>query len=106
MVATAPGRRIRLGLAALIGVPLGVGGGMSLDQRADGRFGRTVRFIAERMGGVPSIVISVVAWGLVVVPMRRFSALAGATRVRCASREASNGTSASPVRSRSNRMSC
>jgi len=37
-----------------------------------------VRFVAEILSGVPSIVIGIVAYGLVVIPMRRFSALAGA----------------------------
>ena len=37
-----------------------------------------IRFVAEILSGVPSIVIGIVAYGLVVIPMRRFSALAGA----------------------------
>ena len=40
--------------------------------------GHAVRFTAEVLAGVPSIVIGVVAYGLIVVPMRHFSALAGA----------------------------
>src|SRR5205085_1973548 len=41
-------------------------------------FGRTVRLMAEVLAGVPSIVVGVVAYGLVVLPMKRFSAIAGA----------------------------
>ena len=66
-----------VGLACLLGLPLGVGAGVFLAERGDGRFGSLVRFTAEVLSGVPSIVIGIVAYGLVVVPMRRFSALAG-----------------------------
>jgi phosphate transport system permease protein len=66
-----------VGLACVIGLPFGIGAGVFLAERGDGPFGRSVRFIAEVLSGVPSIVIGVVAYGLVVVPMKRFSALAG-----------------------------
>jgi phosphate transport system permease protein len=66
-----------VGLACLIGLPLGIGAGVFLAERGDGPFGRAVRFTAEVFSGVPSIVIGIVAYGLVVIPMRRFSALAG-----------------------------
>ena len=61
-----------------MGLPFGIGAGVFLAERGDGPFGQAVRFIAEVLSGVPSIVIGVVAYGLVVVPMKRFSALAGA----------------------------
>ncbi len=67
-----------VGMASLIGLPLGIGAGVFLAERGDGTFGRAVRFTAEVLSGVPSIVIGIVAYGLVVVPMRRFSGLAGA----------------------------
>jgi phosphate transport system permease protein len=66
-----------VGLACAIGLPFGIGAGVFLAERGDGPFGQAVRFIAEVLSGVPSIVIGVVAYGLVVVPMKRFSALAG-----------------------------
>ncbi|MSP59478.1 MAG: phosphate ABC transporter permease PstA [Myxococcales bacterium] len=72
------GTLFMVGLAALCGVPLGIGAGVFLAERGDGPLGRTVRFCAEVLGGVPSIVVGIVAWGLIVVPMHRFSALAGA----------------------------
>jgi phosphate transport system permease protein len=65
-------------LASLLGLPLGVGAGVFLAERGDGRLGRFVRFTAEVLTGVPSIVLGIIAYALVVVPMRRFSALAGA----------------------------
>ncbi len=67
-----------VGLACLIGVPLGVGAGVFLAERGDGPTGDAVRFTAEVLSGVPSIVVGIVAYGLVVLPMRRFSAIAGA----------------------------
>jgi phosphate transport system permease protein len=66
-----------VGIASLLGVPLGVGAGVYLAEKGDGPFGDVVRFTAEVLSGVPSIVVGLVAYGLVVLPMRRFSALAG-----------------------------
>lgn len=67
-----------VGLACLLGLPVGIGAGVFLAERGDGRIGRGIRFTAEVLAGVPSIVIGIVAYGLIVVPMRRFSGLAGA----------------------------
>jgi len=66
-----------VGQACLLGLPLGIGAGVFLAEHGDGRFGRAVRFTAEVFSGVPSIVVGIVAYGLVVVPMHRFSAAAG-----------------------------
>jgi phosphate transport system permease protein len=67
-----------VGLASALGIPLGVGAGLYLAERGGGRLGNAVRFTAEVLAGVPSIVLGLVAYALVVVPMGRFSALAGA----------------------------
>jgi len=64
-------------IACAVGVPLGVGAGVYLAERGDTRLGDAVRFTAEVLSGVPSIVVGIVAYGLVVLSMRRFSALAG-----------------------------
>lgn len=72
------GTLFMVGLASLIGLPLGIGAGIFLAERGDGKLGHTVRFTAEVLAGVPSIVVGVVAYGLIVIPMRHFSALAGA----------------------------
>ncbi len=64
--------------ASLIGLPVGIGAGVFLAERGDGRLGRAVRFTSEVLSGVPSIVVGIVAYALVVVPMKRFSGLAGA----------------------------
>ncbi len=66
-----------VGIACALGLPVGVGAGVYLAERGEGRLARLVRFTAEVLAGVPSIVLGIVAWGLVVVPMKRFSALAG-----------------------------
>ncbi len=66
-----------VGIACLIGVPLGVGAGVYLAERGDTRMAGAIRFTAEVLSGVPSIVIGIVAYALVVLPMRRFSAIAG-----------------------------
>ncbi|GEJ55831.1 phosphate ABC transporter permease PstA [Anaeromyxobacter diazotrophicus] len=71
------GTAMLVGLACLVGLPLGIGAGVFLAERGDGPFGRAVRFTAEVFSGVPSIVIGIVAYGLVVVTMHRFSMLAG-----------------------------
>jgi phosphate transport system permease protein len=71
------GTGILVGLASLIAVPIGVGTGVFLAEHGDGRFGALVRTTADVLNGVPSIVIGVAAYGLVVVPMGGFSALAG-----------------------------
>jgi phosphate transport system permease protein len=67
-----------VGLASLMGLPLGIGAGVFLAERGDGAIGTAVRFTAEVLSGVPSIVIGIVAYTLVVVPIVHFSAFAGA----------------------------
>ncbi len=72
------GTGMLVGLACILGLPLGIGAGVFLAERGDGPFGRAVRFTAEVFSGVPSIVIGIVAYGLVVITMHRFSMVAGA----------------------------
>jgi phosphate transport system permease protein len=66
-----------VGLAALIGLPVGVGTGLFLAEYGSGRLGWTVRFVADVLNGTPSIVIGIFAWTWLVRPMGHFSALAG-----------------------------
>jgi phosphate transport system permease protein len=72
------GTLFMVGLACALGLPLGIGAGIFLAERGDGKLGQAVRFTAEVLAGVPSIVVGVVAYGLLVVPLHRFSAAAGA----------------------------
>ena len=71
------GTLILLGLACLLGLPLGILGGVYLAESRDHRLAWAVRFLADVLNGVPSIVVGIFAYTLVVLPMRRFSALAG-----------------------------
>jgi phosphate transport system permease protein len=66
-----------LALASILGVPLGVGAGIYLAEYGRNRFGDAVRFTADVLNGVPSIVIGIFAYALVVLPVKHFSTLAG-----------------------------
>jgi len=66
-----------LGIASLLGVPVGIGAGIYLSEFGRNRFGDTVRFVSDVLNGVPSIVIGIVAYALVVLRQKHFSALAG-----------------------------
>ena len=71
------GTGIVVGLAALIGLPVGIGAGLYLAEYGSGRLGFLVRFVADVLNGTPSIVIGIVTWTFLVKPTGRFSALAG-----------------------------
>ncbi|HEY4054707.1 MAG TPA: phosphate ABC transporter permease PstA [Terriglobales bacterium] len=66
-----------LGMASLIGIPFGIGAGVYLAEYGRNRLGAFVRFTADVLNGVPSIVIGLVAYGLVVFTQGHFSAFAG-----------------------------
>ncbi len=71
------GTGIIVGLAALIGLPIGIGTGLYLAEYGSGRLGWIVRFVADVLNGTPSIVVGIFAWTWLVKPMGHFSALAG-----------------------------
>ena len=64
-------------IASCIGVPIGIGAGIYLAEYGRNRFGDLVRFTADVLNGVPSIVIGIVAYAIVVLSQGHFSALAG-----------------------------
>jgi phosphate transport system permease protein len=66
-----------LALASVLGVPLGVGAGIYLAEYGRNRLGDLIRFTSDVLNGVPSIVIGIVAWAIVVLYQKHFSALAG-----------------------------
>lgn len=66
-----------MGLAAVIGVPVGVLGGIFLSEYGSVRVNWAIRFAADVLNGVPSIIWGMVVYALVVIPLRHFSALAG-----------------------------
>jgi phosphate transport system permease protein len=70
------GSALILGIASLIGVPFGVGAGIYLAEFGRNRLGGAIRFTADVLNGVPSIVIGIVAWAI-LVRGHGFSAWAG-----------------------------
>jgi phosphate transport system permease protein len=66
-----------VGLAALIGIPIGFLAGVYLAEYEDKHFASVVRYVADLLNGVPSIVVGILAWTLVVLPMKTQSGLAG-----------------------------
>ena len=71
------GTLILTGIGAGLAVPIGVLSGIYTSEYAGSRFASVVRFAADTLNGVPSIVIGVFAYGIAVLPFQRFSALAG-----------------------------
>lgn len=65
-------------LASLFGVPIGVLGGIYLAEFGNGRLGFWVRFCTDLLNGVPSIVVGIFAFGLIVAPTHSNSGYAGA----------------------------
>ena len=72
------GSAIMVGLACLFGLPVGLLGGVYLAEYGDNTFGKGVRFCTDVLSGVPSITVGIFVYTLIVLSMRRFSALAGA----------------------------
>jgi phosphate transport system permease protein len=71
------GSMVILSIASVLGVPLGIGAGIFLSEYGRNRSGDIVRFVSDVLNGVPSIVVGIVAYGLVVMRQKHFSALAG-----------------------------
>ncbi len=71
------GSLIVTGLGALFAIPIGVLSGMYAAEYAGTTLASAVRFAADTLNGVPSIVVGVFVYGLVVLPVKSFSAVAG-----------------------------
>ena len=71
------GTLILIGIGGAIGIPVGIMTGTYLSEFGNNKFGYVVRFLTDVLSGIPSIVVGVVAYTMVVVPMKHFSALAG-----------------------------
>lgn len=65
------------GIGALFAIPIGVVAGVYASEYRGTRFASAIRFAADTLNGVPSIVIGVFAYGVIVLPMQHFSAAAG-----------------------------
>lgn len=71
------GTLILLGIAVLVGVPIGLGTAIYLSEYAHKRFAYIVRFTTDVMNGIPSIVYGIFAYAVFVLPMKSFSAFSG-----------------------------
>jgi len=71
------GTGILLGLGSIIGLPISIMAGIYLAENENAAFAKIVRFLTDVLSGIPSIVVGVVAYMLVVIPMKQFSAIAG-----------------------------
>jgi phosphate transport system permease protein len=71
------GTLILAGLGSIFAVPIGILSGVYTSEYAGTRFASTIRFAADTLNGVPSIVIGVFVYGIAVLPFKQFSALAG-----------------------------
>jgi phosphate transport system permease protein len=78
MVNAIIGSAIMVTLAALIAIPISLGAAIYLSEFGKGFLATIVRFLVDVLAGVPSIVIGIFIYTIVVLPMRRFSAIAGA----------------------------
>lgn len=71
------GSLLLLGLGSFIGLPSGIAAGIYLAEFGDGWFGQMVRFVTDTLTGVPSIVIGVFVYTIIVLPQKHFSTMAG-----------------------------
>ncbi|MFL5480356.1 MAG: phosphate ABC transporter permease PstA [Gemmatimonadaceae bacterium] len=71
------GTLLLIGIAGLIGLPVGIGAGLYLAEKRTTTLAYSVRFLSDVLNGLPSIVIGIFAWEFLVKPVGHFSALAG-----------------------------
>lgn len=71
------GTLMLIGIASAVGLPVGIGAGLYLAERRSAPLAATVRFLADVLNGLPSIVTGIFAWEFLVRPVGHFSALAG-----------------------------
>ena len=75
------GTLMLLGIASLVGLPVGIGAGLYLAERRGTQLANLVRFLADVLNGLPSIVMGIFAWQFLVRPFGHFSALAGGAAI-------------------------
>jgi phosphate transport system permease protein len=71
------GTLILVVLGSMFAIPIGILSGVYMSEYAGSRFASAIRFAADTLNGVPSIVIGVFVYGIAVLPFKQFSALAG-----------------------------
>ena len=75
------GTLMLIGIASIVGLPVGIGAGLYLAERGGTRLANLVRFLADVLNGLPSIVMGIFAWEFLVRPIGHFSALAGGAAI-------------------------
>jgi len=71
------GTGLLVGVASLIGLPIGIGAGLYLAEHRGTNLANAVRFLSDVLNGLPSIVMGIFAWQFLVRPLGHFSAWAG-----------------------------
>ncbi|MDQ1612283.1 MAG: phosphate transport system permease protein [Pyrinomonadaceae bacterium] len=71
------GTLILLAMACAVGMPFGIATGIYLAEYGAGRFASLVRFLTDTLTGIPSILVGVFVYTIIVLPMKQFSAMAG-----------------------------
>lgn len=71
------GTLMLVGIAAVMSIPIGILGGIYLSEFSHKRIGRWIRFAANVLSGVPSIIMGIFAYGVLVLAMDSYSAIAG-----------------------------
>lgn len=71
------GTLIMVGVGAIVGLPIGILAGIYLAEFGNNPFATALRFLTDVLSGIPSIVVGVVTYILIVLPMKHFSAIAG-----------------------------
>ena len=75
------GTLMLIGIASSVGLPIGIGAGLYLAERGGTKLADLVRFLADVLNGLPSIVMGIFAWEFLVRPVGHFSALAGGAAI-------------------------
>lgn len=75
------GTLILIGIACVVGLPVGIGAGLYLAEQKGAKVAELVRFLADVLNGLPSIVMGIFAWQFLVRPAGHFSALAGGAAI-------------------------
>lgn len=71
------GTLILVGLGSAIGIPVGIFAGIYVTEYSKSMFANVIKFVTDVLSGIPSIIIGIFAYGLIVIPMKSFSAYAG-----------------------------
>ena len=71
------GTGIIVGIASAVGLPVGIFAGLYLAEQRTARLATAIRFLSDVLNGLPSIVLGIFAWGMLVRPFKHYSALAG-----------------------------